>query len=141
MVNILLRWIVYALIIVFVSWIIPGIEVDNFISAMLVCIIMALINTFIKPFLQIITLPVTIITFGLFTFVINALMLMLAGWIAPGFEVEGFVSALLGSLLLSLLSITAWLKEKHRRYYSNAEDREKKRHHGKQYDVDQFFLA
>ncbi len=105
MVNILLRWIVYALIIVFVSWIIPGIEVDNFISAMLVCIIMALINTFIKPFLQIITLPVTIITFGLFTFVINALMLMLAGWIAPGFEVEGFVSALLGSLLLSLLSL------------------------------------
>ena len=105
MVNILLRWIVYALIIVFISWIIPGIEVDNFISAMLVCIIMALINTFIKPFLQIITLPVTIITFGLFTFVINALMLMLAGWIAPGFEVEGFVSALLGSLLLSLLSL------------------------------------
>ena len=105
MVNILLRWIVYALIIVFVSWIIPGIEVDNFISAMLVCIIMAIINTFIKPFLQIITLPVTIITFGLFTFVINALMLMLAGWIAPGFEVEGFVSALLGSLLLSLLSL------------------------------------
>lgn len=105
MVNILLRWVIYALIIVFVSWIIPGIEVDNFLSAMFVCVIMALINTFIKPLLQIITLPVTILTFGLFTFVINALMLMLAGWIAPGFEVEGFVSALLGSLLLSLLSL------------------------------------
>ena len=105
MVNILLRWVIYALIIVFVSWIIPGIEVDNFLSAMFVCVIMALINTFVKPLLQIITLPVTIFTFGLFTFVINALMLMLAGWIAPGFEVEGFVSALLGSLLLSLLSL------------------------------------
>ncbi len=105
MVNILLRWVIYALIIVFVSWIIPGIEVDNFLSAMFVCVIMALINTFVKPLLQIITLPVTILTFGLFTFVINALMLMLAGWIAPGFEVEGFVSALLGSLLLSLLSL------------------------------------
>ena len=88
MVNILLRWVIYALIIVFVSWIIPGIEVDNFLSAMFVCVIMALINTFVKPLLQIITLPVTILTFGLFTFVINALMLMLAGWIAPGFEVE-----------------------------------------------------
>ena len=91
--------------IVFVSWIVPGIEVDNFVSAMLVCIILALINTFIKPLLQLITLPITLVTLGLFTFIINALMLMLAGLVAPGFEVEGFLSALLGSLLLSLFSL------------------------------------
>ena len=100
MVNVLVRWIIYAALIVFVSWIVPGIEVDNFVSAMLVCIILALINTFIKPLLQLITLPITLVTLGLFTFIINALMLMLAGLVAPGFEVEGFLSALLGSLFL-----------------------------------------
>ena len=94
MINILIRWVVYAILIIFVSWIVPGIEVDNFISAMFVCIIIALINTFIKPLLQLITLPINILTLGLFSLVINALMLMLAGWIAPGFEVEGFLSAL-----------------------------------------------
>ena len=105
MVNILLKWLIYALLIVFVSWIVPGIEVDNFISAMLVCIILALINTFIKPLIQLIALPVTVITLGLFSLVINALMLMLAGWIAPGFEVEGFLNALIGSILLSLFAL------------------------------------
>ncbi len=103
--NVIVRWLIYALLIIFVSWIIPGIEVDNFLSAMFVCIILALVNAFIKPLLQIITLPVTILTMGLFTLVINALMFMLAGWITPGFEVEGFLSAFLGSLLLSLFSI------------------------------------
>ncbi len=105
MVNILLRWLVYAILIVFVAWLVPGIEVANFVSALFVCIILALVNTFIKPLIQIITLPVNILTLGLFSLVINALMLMLAGWIAPGFEVDGFLSALVGSLLLSLFSL------------------------------------
>ena len=105
MLNTLIRWVIYAFLIVLVSWIVPGIEVDNFISAMFVCVIMALINTFIKPILQVITMPVNILTLGLFSFIINALMLMLAGLVAPGFEVEGFMSALLGSLLLSLFAL------------------------------------
>ncbi len=105
MLNIMLRWILYALLIIFVSWIIPGIDVENFISAMFVCVVLALINTFIKPLIQLITLPVTFLTLGLFSLVINAFMLMLAGWITPGFEVEGFVSAFLGSLLLSIFAI------------------------------------
>ena len=105
MLNMLLRWVIYAVLVIFVSWIIPGIEVDNFLSALFVCIIIALVNTFIKQIIQLITLPLTILTLGLFSLVINAFMLMLAGWIAPGFEVEGFLSALLGSLLLSLFSL------------------------------------
>ena len=105
MANILLRWVIYAILIVFVSWIVPGIEVDNFLNALFVCIIIALVNTFIKPLIQLITLPITILTLGLFSLVINALMLMLAGWLTPGFEVEGFLSALVGSILLSLFSI------------------------------------
>ena len=72
MINILIRWVVYAILIIFVSWIVPGIEVDNFISAMFVCIIIALINTFIKPLLQLITLPINILTLGLFSLVIDA---------------------------------------------------------------------
>ena len=105
MLNLILRWVVYALAIVFVSWVVPGIEVESFVSALLVCVILALINTFIKPLIQIITLPVNILTLGLFSFVINALLLMLVGAVAPGFEVEGFVSALLGSILLSLFAL------------------------------------
>lgn len=105
MLNMFLRWVAYALAIIFVSWIIPGISVENFLSAMLVCIIIALINTFIKPLVQIISLPITILTMGLFALVINAGLLMFAGYIAPGFEVDGFLSALIGSILLSLFSI------------------------------------
>lgn len=105
MLEALVRWVIYSLIIIFVAWIVPGITVENFLTAMFVCVVIALINTFIKPFLQLISLPITILTFGLFSFIINALMLMLAGWVTPGFEVEGFLSALLGSIILSLAGV------------------------------------
>lgn len=105
MLNLLIRWILYALAVIFVAWIIPGITVENFLSAMLVCIVLALINTFIKPLLQFISLPINILTLGLFSLVINALLLMLAGAITPGFAVEGFISALLGSIILSLIAL------------------------------------
>ena len=104
MVNAFLRWIVYAILIVFTAWVIPGIEVSNFFSAMLVCFVIALINVFVRPLLEFISLPINFLTLGLFSFVINALLLMLAGAITPGFEVDGFFSALLGSILLSILA-------------------------------------
>ena len=100
----LLRWILFALAISFVAWIIPGIEVEGFMSALLVCIIMALINTFISPLVHFITLPINILTLGIFGLIINALLFMLAGFLAPGFQVEGFWSALFGSIILSILS-------------------------------------
>lgn len=102
---VLVRWICFALALIFTAWVIPGIEIDGILSAMFACLIIALINAFVKPILLFITLPINIITVGLFTFVINALLLMLAGWLSPGFEVEGFLSALLGSIVLSLFSI------------------------------------
>ena len=104
MLNGFLRWILFALLIVFMSWIVPGISVENFLSAMLVCLVLALINVFIRPLVEFISLPVTFLTLGLFSFVINALLLMLAGFITPGFEVESFLSALLGSVVLSLFA-------------------------------------
>ena len=104
MLNGFLRWVIYSLLIVFTSWIVPGISVENFLSAMLVCLVIALINVFIRPLVEFISLPVTFLTMGLFSFVINALLLLLAGFLTPGFEVEGFLSALLGSVVLSVFA-------------------------------------
>jgi len=102
---ILVRWICFALALIFTAWVIPGIEVSSFLSAMFACVIIALINTFVKPVLQLVTLPINFLTVGLFSFVLNALLLMLAGWITPGLEVVGFLSALLGSIVLSIFSV------------------------------------
>jgi len=100
----ILKWLGYALAVMLVAWIIPGISVENFWSALLVAIVLGLINVFIKPVLLLITLPINFITLGLFTLVLNALLLMLAGYISPGFEVDGFWSAFFGSLILSLVT-------------------------------------
>ncbi|MGN0018503.1 MAG: phage holin family protein [Candidatus Gastranaerophilaceae bacterium] len=104
MLSIFLRWIIYSILIVLTAWIIPGIEVDNFFSAMLVCLVIGFINVFIRPLLETISLPVNFLTLGLFSLVINALLLMLAGAITPGFEVEGFFSAFFGAILLAILA-------------------------------------
>lgn len=101
----LLRWIGFALAIMFTAWIVPGISVENFVSALIVAVVIGLINVFIKPVLMFVTLPINVLTLGLFALVINALLLMFAGFIAPGFSVDGFISALLGSILLSIFSV------------------------------------
>ena len=100
-----LRWIGFALIIMFIAWVVPGINVAGFLNALIVAIVMAFINVFIKPALILVTLPINIVILGLFTLVINALLFMFAGFIAPGFEVDGFFSAFIGALLLSILSV------------------------------------
>lgn len=101
----LVRWILFTLAIMFVAWLVPGINVENFQSAMLVTVIIALINIFIRPLIVFITLPINILTLGVFTLVINALLLMLAGYLAPGFYVDGFLSAFLGSIVLAFLGL------------------------------------
>ena len=101
----LVRWILFALAIIFVAWLVPGIDVENFQSAMLVTVIIALINIFIRPLIVFITLPINILTLGIFTLVINALLLMLAGYLAPRVEVEGFLSAFIGSVILAFLGL------------------------------------
>ena len=101
----LIRWIFYTLAILFVAWLVPGIFVENFQSAMLVTVIMALINIFIRPLIVFITLPINLLTLGLFGLVVNALLFMLAGYVAPGFYVDGFLAAFLGSVVLSFLGL------------------------------------
>lgn len=102
---IFVRWICLALALIFTAWIIPGISINSFLTAMLAAVIIALINAFLKPILQLITLPINLVTLGLFTLVINALLFMLAGWITPGLIVDGFWSAFLGSIVFSILSL------------------------------------
>lgn len=99
----ILRWVLFALCVMLTAWIIPGIFVENFQSALLIAFIIGLINASIKPFLMIITLPVNILTLGILGLVINALLFMLAGYFAPGVQIEGFWSALWGSLMLTFL--------------------------------------
>ena len=102
MLNMIIKWVLFAGVIMFTAWLIPGISVDNFWSAMLVCIVITAINVFLKPIVQFISMPVNFLTLGLFSFVINALLLWLAGYITPGFSVDGFLSALLGSIILAV---------------------------------------
>lgn len=102
---IFVRWICLALALIYTAWIIPGISINSFLTAMLAAVVIALINAFLKPLLQLITLPINLVTLGLFTLVINALLFMLAGWITPGLIVDGFWSAFLGSIVFSLLSL------------------------------------
>lgn len=100
----IIRWFLFALIIMFIAWLLPGITVSSIWSALLAVVIIGFVNIFIKPLLTFITLPVNILTLGLFTFIVNALLFMLAGYITPGVEVANFLSALLGSLLLAIFS-------------------------------------
>ena len=101
----LLRWFLYSLVILFIAWLIPGISITGLQSALIAVVIIGLINAILKPLVYLITLPINLVTLGLFSLVINALLFMLAGHLTPGFTVEGFWSALLGSFLLSALSI------------------------------------
>ena len=101
----LLRWLLYSLVILFIAWLIPGISVSGIQSALIAIVIIGLINAILKPLVYLITLPINLLTLGLFSLVINALLFMLAGYLTPGFNVEGFWSALLGSLILSALSV------------------------------------
>ncbi len=89
---------------VFVSArILPGIRIDSFLTAIVVAVVLGLVNILVKPILFLLTLPVTIVTFGLFALVLNALMILLVDALVPGFEVRGFWWALLFSLVLALV--------------------------------------
>jgi len=80
----------------------PGVSVDSFITALIVAAVLGLLNIFLKPLLVLLTLPVTVITFGLFLLVINAILILICDELVSGFEVDGFLMALLFSLVLSL---------------------------------------
>lgn len=105
--KIILKILIGALALLGVAYLIPGVIVESFYSALIVSIILGLLNVTVRPILFVLTLPITVVTLGLFIFVINALIFWFAASFIEGFSVSGFVSALVGSLLVSLATTTA----------------------------------
>jgi len=104
--GLMIRWLLLTISIILTSYIIDGIVVTSFSSALFAALVLGILNALFRPILLIVTLPINILTLGLFTFVINALLLKMVSGIVPGFHVYGFFSAVFGSLLISLVS---WL--------------------------------
>lgn len=100
--KMILRWLLLAAALLLVAYLYPGVAVKSFGSAMIAAFVLGLLNTLLRPVLVLLTLPVTVVTLGLFLFVINALMFYFAASILEGFYVTGFGAALIGSLLYSL---------------------------------------
>lgn len=99
----ILRILVTAVVVVFLSKFLPGVAVAGYLTAIIVALVLALLNLIVKPILILFTLPVTIVTFGLFLIVINAIIILLADAFVEGFDVNGFWIAVLFSLLLSII--------------------------------------
>lgn len=100
----LTNWFVSALAILAAAYLIPGIHVANIQTALLAALVLGILNAIVKPVLFILTLPITIVTLGLFTFVLNALIILFASKLISGFIVDGFLPALLFSIVVSLIS-------------------------------------
>ena len=100
--KIIVRWLLLAAALLLVAHLYPGVSVQSFTSALIAAFVLGLLNTLVRPILVLLTLPVTLITLGLFLFVINALMFWAAAHLLNGLTVTGFTAALIGSLLYSL---------------------------------------
>jgi putative membrane protein len=103
--SLLFHWLISAASLLVVSYLLPGIAIRGLGAALIAPIVIGLINATIGFFLKLVTLPLTLLTFGIFLLVINALMLQLAAYLVPGFFVAGFWSAFFGAIVLSLVSV------------------------------------
>lgn len=101
------RTVVTAFAIILVAKLIPGIEVENLTTAILAALLLAILNAIVRPLFIILTLPITIVTLGLFIFFINAWLFLAVGYLIDGFAVSGFLPALLGSVIVSIVSSLA----------------------------------
>lgn len=102
MLKLIVRWLLLAAALLLVAYLYPGVSIASFGSAMFAALVLGLLNTVVRPLLVLLTLPVTLVTLGLFLFVINALMFWAAASVLSGFNVTGFGAALIGSLIYSL---------------------------------------
>jgi putative membrane protein len=105
MVSLLIHWLISALSLMIVAYLFPGIQLQGLGAALIAPIVIGLINATIGLILKIITIPLTILTLGIFWLIINALMLQLAAAVVPGFYVAGFLSAFFGAIVLSIVSM------------------------------------
>ncbi|HPK33756.1 phage holin family protein [Ottowia sp.] len=103
--KLILKWVLSAAALLLVAYLYPGVQVASFGAALIAALVIGLLNMLVRPVLVVLTIPITILTLGLFLFVINALMFWSASGILAGFHVSGFVAALIGSLIYSLLGV------------------------------------
>ena len=100
------KLLISALSIGFASYVVPGIHIDGLMTLLIAAFLFGILNAVIRPILVILTLPITIVTLGLFMFVVNALILAMVAWILPGFSIASFGSAIIGWLIMA---ITSWI--------------------------------
>ncbi len=101
----LFNWLLSALALLMVTWMVPGFEVRGFLPALLAALVVGIVNATLGLILKVLTFPLTLLTLGLFWLMINALMLEVASWLVPGFVIRGFGSALLGAALLAIINL------------------------------------
>lgn len=121
-----MRWLVLTAAIMIASYLISGIEISGFFSAFFAAAILGILNIFFRPILFILTLPINLLTFGLFTFVINALLLKMASGVIEGFQVHGFWSAVFGALVISVVNwlLNSFINEQGRVAYTDLRKRD-----------------
>jgi putative membrane protein len=104
MVRLLLIWLVNALALLALAWVFPWVKVDSFTAALIAALVLGLVNTLVRPLLILLTLPATILTLGLFLFVLNGLLFWAVGSFVEGFHVSGFWSGFFGAIVYSLIA-------------------------------------
>ena len=108
--SLIIRWFINALALMLVAYLYSGVQVNGIIEALIAALVLGLVNALIRPILVVLTLPVTILTLGLFIFVLNAFLFWFVAEVVKGFTVSGFMGALIGSLMFSVITIvTSWL--------------------------------
>jgi putative membrane protein len=108
--NLILRWFINALALMAVAWLYSGVQVDGILAALIAALVLGFVNAIVRPVLILLTLPVTLLTLGLFIFVINAFLFWFVATVVDGFAVKGFFAALIGSLMYSVITLlTSWI--------------------------------
>lgn len=102
--NALIGLVLNAVAVVITAYLLPGVQVQSFLTAIVVAVVLGLVNAVLKPILFILTLPVNILTLGLFTFILNGIIILLVSAVVPGFRVNGLLWAILFSIILSLIN-------------------------------------
>jgi putative membrane protein len=117
MLYLLVRWLINTAALFLVTYLIEGIQADSLLVLAIAALVLGLLNAIVRPILFWLTLPLTIVTLGLFLLVLNGFMFSLTAWLVPGFHVESFLDAILGALILSVVAfLTSWIgREEERR--------------------------
>lgn len=102
--QIIVALVLNALALLATAYIVPGFKVDTFTTAVLAAIVLGVVNTFIKPVLSFLSTPLTVVTLGLFAFVVNAVVLFIVAAVVPGVKIDGWIPAILGAIVLSIVS-------------------------------------